>query len=273
MLFLYCCILIILWSPVIVGNRHQPKSSLLAAGDSVSTTTSNDCEKSGSHPGHPRSSGSFITRTSGLPSLISINIHSAKQQKLGILLDDVKCVASNNNLNHNLNNNQFNSPASPNQQQINPLLKQATTASIGVLFGILIWRSLTAYEYADQFSVGILRLFAVSPVVLILLANILGFLLNIAKPLNFKVHLKLILAMNIIREWVELCYNVYKIVFTNSKAIIPREVYFGRFFMNVWWSLLCFSFARSRWVLNPNVPTAPASRGSNNQNYHSKYKY
>lgn len=150
-------------------------------------------------------------------------------------------------------------------QQLHPLLKQANTASIGLLFGLLIWRSLTAYELADQFSSSSLRIVCIPPVVIILIANIAGFLVNIIKPLNFKTHLKLILASNIVREWLELIYNVFKIVFTNSTSSVSRENYFGRFFMNVWWSILCISFARSRWVLQLSGENQPGNHSANQQ--------
>jgi len=37
------------------------------------------------------------------------------------------------------------------QRALNPLLKQANTASIGLLFILLIWRTLACFEMADQF--------------------------------------------------------------------------------------------------------------------------
>jgi hypothetical protein len=133
-------------------------------------------------------------------------------------------------------------------QQLNPLLKQASTASIGILFVLLIWRSLASYELADQFNSGTFRLLAVTPTVLILVSNLMGFIINFMKPFNFKNLLKFILALNITREFVELLYNVVMLVVNSSNSQIPREVYFGRFFMNVWWLSLCITFSKSRWV-------------------------
>jgi hypothetical protein len=145
-------------------------------------------------------------------------------------------------------------------ENINPLIKQASTASVGVLFGLLIWRSLSSYELADQFVSDAMRLILVVPVIGILILNVAGFVLNLMKPLNFKNHLKAILAMNIVREWVELAYNAVKLVTVSSKSSIPREVYFGRLFVNVWWTLLCFSFSRSRWVLATPPPMRPRAQ-------------
>mmetsp|Transcript_1285 Transcript_1285/g.2082 ORF Transcript_1285/g.2082 Transcript_1285/m.2082 type:complete len:264 (+) Transcript_1285:81-872(+) len=146
--------------------------------------------------------------------------------------------------------------AAPNTTpQISPLVKQASTGAIGLLFGLLIWRSLSAYEMADQFVNESFRIMAIIPVMALLLANITGFIVNLLKPLNFKNHLKVILALNVIREWVELVYNVVMLITTSGTAQIPREVYFGRFFMNCWWSLWCFSFSKSRWVLQTTLPS------------------
>lgn len=146
--------------------------------------------------------------------------------------------------------------AAGQQAQVNPLLKQVSTASIGLLFALLIWRSLSAYELADQFSSGSLRLLAVTPTVFILCANLAGFVVNMFRPVGFKNHLKLILVMNICREVAELAYNMLMVLFTSSQSAIPREVYFGRFMMSSWWLFLTLGFAKSRWVSTVTLPRA-----------------
>ena len=151
-------------------------------------------------------------------------------------------------------------------QQINPLLKQASTASIGILFVLLIWRSLAAYELADQFNAGSFRIIAVAPTVLILCANLMGFVVNVMKPYNFKNLLKFILALNISREFIELLYNVMMLVTNTPNSGISRDIYFGRFFMNVWWLSLCVTFSKSRWVLQ----ITPSSTGNMSANYHQQ---
>lgn len=137
---------------------------------------------------------------------------------------------------------------------VNPLLKQAGTASIGALFALLIWRSLSAYELADQFASGSFRLLAVTPTIVILCANLAGFVVNLFKPVNFKNHLKFILVVNICREAIELAFNFLKVLLTSSQSSIPREVYFGRFMMSTWWLFLCMTFSKSRWVSNVVLP-------------------
>jgi hypothetical protein len=140
-------------------------------------------------------------------------------------------------------------PTQPSSQQQYPLRREAGTASICVLFGLLVWRSLSAYDLIDQLSPGVFKLFSVVAVVSILIANITGLIVNIMRPLNFKNGLKLVLAMNVLREWSELVYNIFMLIFSSSTAELPKDAFIGRIFMNVWWSLLCFSFSKSRWVL------------------------
>jgi hypothetical protein len=136
----------------------------------------------------------------------------------------------------------------------NPLLKQASMASIGALFLLLVWRTMVSYELADQFATPFMRLITVTPTIAILVANLLGFVGNVMKPLNYKNVLKFILALNVGREVVEAAYNAIMLIATGPNSIIPREVYFGRFFMNIWWGFLCLSFSKSRWVLQ-TLPT------------------
>ena len=95
-----------------------------------------------------------------------------------------------------------------------------------------------------------MRLVSVLPTMIILATNMAGFIINVIKPSNFKSMLKTILALNIIRESVEVCFNIFMIIFRNEFTMIPKEVYFGRFFSNIWWLSLCVSFSKSRWVSN-----------------------
>ena len=139
-------------------------------------------------------------------------------------------------------------PSGQPQMQPTGLLKQASSASIGILFGILAWRSLTAYEMADSFKNGFVKTVSVAPTMGLLVLNLMGFVVNWIRPLNFKNYLKFILSVNIMREWVELAYNLLMILLTDGSSAIPREVYFGRVFMNLWMTALQMAFAKSRWV-------------------------
>jgi hypothetical protein len=138
----------------------------------------------------------------------------------------------------------------PREENVTAFVKRASAASVAVLFGLLVWRSLSSYELADQFSSTILRVTTLVSVVAVLTLNAGGLIVSLAKPLDFKNQLKAVLALNILREWLELAYNVVMVLLGSSRLGVPREVYVGRIFMNIWWSLLCFSFSKSRWVLS-----------------------
>jgi hypothetical protein len=146
-------------------------------------------------------------------------------------------------------------------QYQNPLLKQANTLSICILFMLLIWRNLSVYELADAFVSNRMRTLTLPPLIMILLANLGGFLLNVMRPQGFKNQLKVILAANIVREWAEMLYSIVMLVTNTRYSSIPRDVYIGRFFMNVWWIAFCTGFSKSRWVMNP-VPQ-PANKNLN----------
>jgi hypothetical protein len=133
---------------------------------------------------------------------------------------------------------------------VNPLLKQANTFSVGLLFMLLVWRNLGVYELADQFVSLRMRALTLPPLIAIMIANLAGFLINVMKPQGFKNQLKVILAVNTVREWIEMVYNIVVVIGSSRYSSIPRDVYIGKFFMNVWWIAFCVSFSKSRWVLS-----------------------
>ena len=99
------------------------------------------------------------------------------------------------------------------QLQTQALLKQASTASIGVLFGALIWRSLAAIESLSLIKHNnIMKSLIKIPTFLLLTCNIIGFLIGIMRAEQFKNQLKGILAMNLIREFLELIINLFYII-------------------------------------------------------------
>lgn len=149
-----------------------------------------------------------------------------------------------------------NTQGNTNTRKVDALFKQASTASISVLFILLIWRSLSSYEIINQVMNSLIKTVLLTPTVVIMLANIIGFIVNLTRPMNFKNILKFILACNIFREWIELVFNLIMMVASTANANIPREIYFGRMFMNIWWSAICVSFSRSRWVLQTTIPSS-----------------
>lgn len=119
--------------------------------------------------------------------------------------------------------------------------RKATSASISAFFLFLVWKTLSSFETASSkvergVAMGLLAI------------NMAGFMTNSLKPLNFKSYLKIILALNMIREWSGAIFNAYCIVFKTQN---PGDMYIGRFFLNLWISFLCYIFSKSQWVLHP----------------------
>eukprot|EP01031_Cornospumella_fuschlensis_P035141 gene35141-42563_t len=102
-------------------------------------------------------------------------------------------------------------------------------------------------KHTDKVHAGILLITKVSLLSLLVL-NIVGFVLNCLPQPGYahKTKLKAIVALNIVREWAEIAYNLYMVVL--GGAGVDRAMHQGRLFMNVWWSLLCLSYLRTRWV-------------------------
>lgn len=153
----------------------------------------------------------------------------------------------------------------------NPLLKQATVASVAVFFVLLSWRTFSAHELASEFQSTILRMPTTMLTKLLLVSNLVGFLLAVARPFTSKNYLKMTLGMNIVKEYIELAFNIFMMVFATQSSSIAKEVYFGRFVGNTWFLLLCITFAKSRWVVSlqndPNAAKNPA-----NSEPHDRYK-
>ena len=156
--------------------------------------------------------------------------------------------------------------------QNNPLLKQATSATITILFIMLLWRSMAAFELADQFSTEYIRLMATVPTIGLLCSNLIAFFTALTRPNNLNKNLlKTILAANIIREYIELAYNAIMLVLNNPTAQVPREIYFGRFFGNVWWLLLTSSFSKTRWTLSQFQKPLDHTLDTSNDNFSQQY--
>ena len=145
--------------------------------------------------------------------------------------------------------------------QVASLLKQTPTASLGFLFGGLIWRSLAAFEEVSQRRRGFVKTISLPPTLMVLVANVLGFVINIIKPNIFRNDLNVDLPLDLVRQWADLAYCFVMVLirpWTTSK--VPRELYFGRMFISLWWLTLCFGFSRSRWV-SPAAPLGGDERG------------
>jgi hypothetical protein len=136
-----------------------------------------------------------------------------------------------------------------NTRPDNRIASQVTAASIGTLFVVLIWKLMIAFELADQITNTFQRNIATISLCIVLICNVAGFLFNIFSPLMFKSYLKIILAINMLREFISMMYNIFNMVFPSQDSNIPPEAYFLSIAYNLWIGILCYSFSKSRWVM------------------------
>lgn len=164
-------------------------------------------------------------------------------------------------------NSRFTVENEDTQRAMNPLLKQANTASIGLLFILLLWRTVSCFEMVDSISSSYRKTLILVPASILAIANAVGFVVNLIRPLNFKNHLKFIVALNLMRESTEIVYNILMVLFSSS-----REVFLGRFFVSCWWLFLCFSFSKSRWVLETIIPNVQQFQEHSGQQRRQHYR-
>ncbi len=125
-----------------------------------------------------------------------------------------------------------------------PLLRQSNPLSLSILFSMLIWRLYVAYDFLGK-NVGGFITVARGCTSILLAANILGLGATIMFPVAAKNYLKLILALNIIREWMSTIINMKNCFYGRY---LQRDVSLGRLIMNFWVLGLCYSYRNSRWV-------------------------
>ena len=119
--------------------------------------------------------------------LLSVSAHSSMLDRHGTLSNrksrrgdfEAQIVAAGDRNSANVYSysmNQHPQRPSPGRRQqqggMVGLLKQASSASIGVLFALLAWRALTAWSMASQFKNKLVRLMSVSPAVTLLTLNV-----------------------------------------------------------------------------------------------------
>jgi hypothetical protein len=138
-------------------------------------------------------------------------------------------------------------------QRLIALLRQTDSVVTGMLFFCLLWRILAIYEMLGSSNNTIINVLMRSSVLLLFALNTLGLVLNFLKGRvrNLKNILKCILVINILREWIEASYNIVMMIMDPAE----RPLFQGRLIMNLWWSILCLRFARSRWVENVTMPS------------------
>jgi hypothetical protein len=120
-------------------------------------------------------------------------------------------------------------------------------------FALLIWRVYTELANADECNTYLSYLSTAS-LYLLQLLNIGGLAVSLLKDLKYKSVLKRIVVLNMIRELLELCGNVYT-YFT----LVPspqRDFILGSIFTGVWITFAHYAIIRSTWkmkIMNPGL--------------------
>lgn len=136
------------------------------------------------------------------------------------------------------------------------LIASVSKGSIAFFFFLLMWRSLSHYELADNLPFkGLTRLVFVVPSVFLFLSNLLGAFTasgfsgisrDYSSQHKKKVLLKKILNYNKMIEIVLFAYNVLRLTVFTSKTMI-REVYVGRTISNFLFLVQLQLFTKVTW--------------------------
>jgi hypothetical protein len=140
------------------------------------------------------------------------------------------------------------SSSSPNSKKLSavlPFLKESAVHMITCLFAFLLWRLVSVYDIIVSEKISFFTNSAKYFTSFLFFLNFVCVILQLLQPLRFKVILKSVLALDILREVIAIVGNLY------SAFLLPpfRELYLGRAIGNVCWGLFCYSFSRSRWVM------------------------
>jgi hypothetical protein len=151
------------------------------------------------------------------------------------------------------------------------LLTSVSKGSRAIIFFILMWRNIHLYEVADQNYKGMLRLFAVVPLIGLFLANLAGIVSSLASPSHStKKRLKAILNLDKLLEISLITFYFVRLTFWPS-AYTPREMYIACTFHSIFFILQCQAFTRVSWD-EASAPTVDgyakhaAAHGSLNTN-------
>jgi hypothetical protein len=139
-------------------------------------------------------------------------------------------------------------PSTNPSNKVHPFLTKLPWASLSIIYFLLTWRAMGCYDSSGQFSISMIRTLSNVPVTIIFVLNILGVIISIVNPLKLRVQLKLILAINTLREIIELMYNVIMIIISTSVSKFNRDFYYGRMIASIYFLTLCVSTSRIRWM-------------------------
>jgi hypothetical protein len=120
----------------------------------------------------------------------------------------------------------------------------------GVHFALMIWRLYTEIANCEE-SDGMISYIAMATMYLLQALNVAGFAANILDGAKYKTLLKRIVVLNMMREFVELLYNIFS--FISPLASYQREHAIGSIFTSLWILAAHVAVIRSTWAAGSPV--------------------
>jgi len=121
--------------------------------------------------------------------------------------------------------------------------------SVVITYVLCLWHDFARYQLADNaITSNTVRLMTVSPIVGLIVLNLMAIVRitrNVSKDKGF---LKLVLHLNALSEVVNAGFTAYMLLF-GASAWIPKETYLGRLLANVFMYTLCIQTAKARWIV------------------------
>lgn len=152
--------------------------------------------------------------------------------------------------------NHHSTATKPNSSRFRALLTEAGAHAITILFACISWRLMGIYDFLVTDQQSLITSISKTATVAYFLINFSALVVQVFKPLVFKNFLKIVIALDIVREFVSIIFNL---ISTFQVSPVQRELYIGRIIANLFWASAFFSFSRSRWVFqkqaqdkNPN---------------------
>lgn len=143
----------------------------------------------------------------------------------------------------------YNNPmTNTNPSRFRALISEAGVHSITILFAGASWRLIGIYDFLVTDPRSLVNTLSKLATVSLFVLNFTAVVLQIFKPLVFKSFLKIVVALDVLREFFSIAFNLLSAFYLNQSQ---RDLFLGRIIANLFWASAFFSFSRSRWVFQP----------------------
>lgn len=144
--------------------------------------------------------------------------------------------------------NYYNPITNTNPSRFRALISEVGVHSITILFAGASWRLIGIYDFLVTDPRSLVNTLSKFATVSFFVLNFTAVVLQIFKPLVFKSFLKIVVALDVLREFFSIAFNLLAAFYLNQSQ---RDLFLGRIIANLFWASAFFSFSRSRWVFQP----------------------